>query len=82
MKRECLCLLLLCLVGCSVPVQDKQEITVKVDDATERKMMLVPMGNNADAADMIVEGNTYRATMNTASRGFYDLVAIKGRYIQ
>lgn len=79
MKRECLCLLLLCLVGCSVPVQDKQEITVKVDDATERKMMLVPMGNNADAADMTVEGNTYRATMNTASRGFYDLVAIKGQ---
>ena len=79
MKRECLCLLLLCLVGCSVPVQDKQEITVKVDDATERNMMLVPMGNNADAADMTVEGNTYRATMNTASRGFYDLVAIKGQ---
>ncbi len=79
MKRGILSILVLGLMGCSAPKQEKQEIIITVNDAEDRKMMLVPMGNDAGATDMTAEEYTYRATMNTAPNGFYDLVSINGQ---
>lgn len=78
MKRIILNTLAICLIGCTVPVQEKQEVTITTNDTAERRLILIPMGYDEGAIDMTVEGNTYRATTTTSPTGFYNLVTIKG----
>ena len=78
MKKTLLPLLALGLVCCTPQRQDTQHITITTDDATDRKMILVPMGNNEGSTEMTAENATYTATTPTSETGFYNLVSIKG----
>ena len=78
MKKTLLPLLALGLVCCTPQRQDTQHITITTDDATDRKMILVPMGNNEGSTEMTAENATYTATTSTSETGFYNLVSIKG----
>ena len=79
MKKLILSTLTICLIGCTSIRQETQEITITTNDATERKLMLIPMGSDEESVYMTMdEDNTFRATVSTSERGFYNLVSIKG----
>lgn len=79
MKKLILSTLTICLIGCTSIRQETQEITITTNDASERKMMLIPMGSNEESCDMTMdEENTFRTTINTSEKGFYNLISIKG----
>ena len=78
MKRIILNILAISLIGCSVPIQEMQEVSIITNDTTGRKLILIPMGYNEGAIEMTPEGNIYRATTSTSPTGFYNLVSIKG----
>ena len=79
MKKIILSILAISLIGCSAPVQEKQDVTIATNDANDRKMMLIPMGYDEGIIEMTPEGNAYRATISTSPTGFYNLVSIKGQ---
>ena len=78
MKKTPLALLALGLICCTPQRQDTQYITITTDDASDRTMMLVPMGNQKEATEMTIEEGTYSATIATSESGFYNLVSVKG----
>lgn len=79
MKQNILVLAVFSLIGCTATVQEKQEVTITTNDATERTMMLIPMSDDEGAVDLLSDGNgTYRASISTSPTGFYNLVSIKG----
>ena len=65
MKKIILSILAISLIGCSAPVQEKQDVTIATNDANDRKMMLIPMGYDEGIIEMTPEGNAYRVTINT-----------------
>lgn len=77
MKRGIISILILSLIGCTTTVQDKQEITITTNDTDGRKLMLVSMGENAEATEMAANGSTYSVMMPTSPSGFYNLISIK-----
>lgn len=77
MKRGIISILILSLIGCTTTVQEKQEITITTNDTDGRKLMLVPMGENAEATEMAANGSTYSVVMPTSPSGFYNLISIK-----
>ncbi len=79
MRNLFLSILAISLIGCTAPIQEKQEVTITTNDANDRKMMLIPMGYDEGIIEMTPEGNAYRATINTSPTGFYNLVSIKGQ---
>ena len=79
MKKLIFSTLAICMIGCTSVRQETQEVTITTNDATERKLMLIPMGGDEESNNMtMVEENTFRATVNTSESGFYNLVSIKG----
>ena len=56
MRKIILNILAICLIGCTVPVQEKQEVTITTNDTAERRLILIPMGYDEGAIDMTVEG--------------------------
>ena len=80
MKKTLLPLLALGLVCCTPQRQDTQHITITTDDATDRKITLVPMGGQESSVDMTIEDGIYSATVNTSENGFYNLISVKGNY--
>ena len=79
MRNLFLSILAISLIGCTAPIQEKQEVTITTNDANDRKMMLIPMGYDEGIIEMTPEGNAYRTTINTSPTGFYNLVSIKGQ---
>ena len=69
--------LLLCIVGCNAPVQPIQELSITVNDAEDRKMVVTPMGSYTKATELTAEGTVYSATVPTSPMGFYSLVSTK-----
>ncbi len=78
MKKTLFPILALGLICCTPQRQDTQTITLNTDDAADRKMILVPMGNNEGSVEMTAEDNVYSASIATSETGFYHLVSIKG----
>lgn len=79
MKRGFISLLILSLIGCSAPVQEKQEITITANDTDGRKLMIAPMGEETEATEMVADGQTYHIGVSTSPSGFYNLISIKGQ---
>lgn len=79
MKKTPLALLALGLICCTPQRQDTQYITITTDDSADRTMMLVPMGNREETAEMTFEEGTFSATVATSESGFYNLVSVKGQ---
>lgn len=77
MKRGIINLLVLSLIGCTVPKQERLDVTINTNDAAERKLMLVPMGNDEGTIEMTPNGNVYTTNIATSPTGFYQLVSIK-----
>lgn len=77
MKRGIVSILILSLIGCAASIQEKQEITITTNDTDGRKLMLVPMGKNAEGIEMTADGSAYSVVMPTSLTGFYSLVSIK-----
>ena len=78
MKKGIIALLALGMMcACTSQRKEIQEITVTVNDAEGRKIMISPMGVEANSAVMEVEGTCYSASMETSPLGFYHLVSIK-----
>lgn len=78
MKKTLLPILAIGLVCCTPQRQETHSVTVTTDDYADRKMTLVPMGNNEDATEMTPADGTYSATVATSTTGFYNIVSIKG----
>lgn len=69
------------LMTCCAWAQETLNVKVEVDDATDRKVLLVPQGSNdpASVTELTANGNRYAATVTaTAPSGFYNLISIKG----
>ena len=79
MKRGIISALILSLMACTAPKQERQQITLTVNDSDGRKLMLSPMGNDEGITEMTADGNTFRADMSTSATGFYNLISIKGQ---
>ena len=78
MKKGIIALLALGMMcACTSQRKESQEITVTVNDAEGRKIMISPMGVEGKSAEMTVEGTRYSAMMETSPLGFYYLVSIK-----
>ena len=80
MKRGIISALILSLMACTAPKQERQQITLTVNDSDDRKLMLSPMGNDEGITEMTVDGNTFRADMPTSATGFYNLISIKDNH--
>lgn len=78
MKKTILPILALGFVCCTPQRQDTQTVSVTTNDTIERKMTLVPMGNNEGAMPMTVENGAYSTSIATSETGFYNLVSITG----
>lgn len=78
MKKIFLPLVALSLVCCTPQKQETQRIIITTDDATDRKITLVPMGSEESGVDMTFEDGSYIASIATSETGFYNLVSIKG----
>ena len=76
MKKTLLSLLALALVCCTPQRPETQHITITTDDATDRKMSLVPMGSHEGTTEMTLEESTYSASVPTSGSGFYNLVSV------
>ena len=64
MKKGIIALLALGMMcACTSQRKEIQEITVTVNDAEGRKIMISPMGVEANSAVMEVEGTCYSASM-------------------
>ena len=79
MKRGIISALILSLMACTAPKQERQQITLTVNDSDGRKLILSPMGNDEGITEMTADGNTFRADMSTSATGFYNLISIKGQ---
>lgn len=79
MKRGLISMLILSLMACTAPRQERVQITITANDTDERKLMLVPMGNDEGAIELSANGSVYQADMETSETGFYNLVSIKGQ---
>ena len=79
MKRGIISALILSLMACTAPKQERQQITLTVNDSDGRKLMLSPMGNYEGSTEMTADGTTFRADMSTSATGFYNLISIKGQ---
>ena len=79
MKRGIISALILSLMACTAPKQERQQISLTVNDSDDRKLMLSPMGNDEGITEMTADGNTFRADMSTSATGFYNLISIKGQ---
>ena len=72
MKKTPLALLAIGLICCTPQRQDTQYITITTDDAADRTMMLVPMGNHEQTAEMTLEEDAFSATVATSK--FFNFV--------
>ena len=79
MKKGIINVLVLSLIGCTAPKQERLDVTINTNDAAERKLMLVPMGNDEGTIEMTPNGNVYTTNIATSPTGFYQLVSIKGQ---
>lgn len=77
MKRGIISILTLSLIGCTTAVQKNQEITITTNNAEGRRLMIAPLGNDANAIEMTANGQTYTVNLPTSPTGFYSLVSIK-----
>lgn len=76
MKKILLPLLALAMVCCTPQRQETQLITITTDDASDRKMTLIPMGGHEGSTVMTLTENTYSASVPTSETGFYNLVSV------
>lgn len=79
MKKGIINVLVLSLIGCTAPKQERLDVTITTNDATERKLMIVPMGNDEGTIEMAPNGNVYTTNIATSPTGFYNLVSVKGQ---
>ena len=58
--------------------QDALNVIINVDDTTDRKVMIMPMGENGKVTELTCENKTYKGTVEKSQSGFYNLISVKG----
>ena len=79
MKKTLLAILASGLICCTPQRKEIQDIIITTDDATDRTMMLVPMGDHEASTEMAFEDEAFSATISTSKSGFYNLISVKGQ---
>ncbi|MBQ2435223.1 MAG: TlpA family protein disulfide reductase [Bacteroidaceae bacterium] len=77
MKKLMFAVLAASMAACTAPVCESVEVALTVNDTIGRKMMIAPMGVDANSTMMTINDNRYCATLETSPLGFYHLVSVK-----
>ena len=68
----------LCCMPGLLQAQDALNVIINVDDTTDRKVMIMPMGENGKVTELTCENKTYKGTVEKSQSGFYNLISVKG----